>query len=1134
MPSLATNCLIASGARELCIMEGIAVLLILLFAFILIGAIVAYVAMGRTTNLKRKVESYREIIANLSAALTSLTRRISILESVSARPGESKSPPDDIPKSPEAEEAPVTQSLAPTPTTTPSWMQTRPDNVVIHDKSDTHEPEEPQAAEPPEEIVESSVEPEIPEEPQAPQEPAAVEEPQAQAPPRFTPPPPLPKAAIADTEVSSTSTSTSDIKPASHYTDWTDFESAAGKRWLTWGGVIILFLSAAFFLDYAFKVGWIGPGIQVLMAVGVGVAMLALGEYFLHKDMRPLGRGLIGGGIMILYAALFAAYKPNVLYETPVIESQTLTFALMCVVTLVGMALAIRHDAISIAFLAVLGGMLTPVLASKGTDARDVLFSYILLLDLGVLGVAFYKKWRALDILAFVGTVALYGGWYVKFGIGAPVGPPLGWLATFWAVFAIVPVAYHLRYKTPLTIERLMISLMNATFGFAFAYQILVGRPGDLAWAAMVMSASYLTLGVLARLRSEDEKAMFGFISLSMMFLTLFVPLHFALNAITLAWLAEAVVLVYLGFLFDYRPVRVGGFITLLLGVARVVNVNFPVLIWQSDQLAAFANKNFWTMMCAPIAGCLLAIVHQGYRRKATGDDKSIQLICTIGSGLLALVIVSFELDRWFWVRDNMLAAYRQYLSNCALIVLWAVGATGFLAGAKSWMARPLRFTGLLPLGASLALAAFTFVINLDGPHTLAMNPLFGASLLACGVLWAYSLTWSDLQIKTGFTVCAGLVTLAMFSLELDRWFWTLENIPRAYLVYLHHCAISVLWGAGTLAFLAGAKHSSLARPFRITGMFPLAGAALLIGYTFTLNPGFQQMLFIDPRFGAAVFVCAVMWVHSLSWSDSEPKMGFSILTSYATVALICAEVIMWIYRMAPTWEVDPHYTSLWVAAMLLSACAIVYLGAGRIKRASGAYSSGLAPLIIAWLCGLQAYLLYGHDNMLMFLNTRFVAAMMTLLVVLAWAAITQRDRKTFDEPSGTVVPLYTWFTLSLLALLSMEPSGWLYRHTGDPSQATRIAQMSVTIVWGLYASSMLSLGFWRRIMPLRLAALALFGLTAVKLLLVDMANVGTIYRIISFFIMGVLMVAASYLYHKAEKQLKKSQQTSGGDPSSS
>jgi len=793
--------------------------------------------------------------------------------------------------------------------------------------------------------------------------------------------------------------------PTARGTDWTSFESTAAKRCLTLPGVVILFLSAAFFLDHAFKVGWIGPGIQVLLAVITGGILLALGEYFLRQEMRPLGQGLIGGGIMVLYAALFAAYSPNV-YKVPVIESQTLTFALMCIVTIVAMALAIRHDAISISFLAMLGGFLTPLLVSKGTDARDILFSYILLLDLGVLGVAFYKKWRALDILAFVGTIALFGGWYYQFGINAPAGPPLAWLATFWTVFAIVPVAYHVRHKTQLTVERLVMSLLNATYGFGFAYLILADRHDDLAWVAMVMSASYLALGVLARLRRDDAKAMFGFISLSMMFGTLFIPLHFALNGITLAWLAEAVVLVYLGFLFDYRPVRVGGFITLLLGVSRVFYFHFPAIISHGELVEAFANRNFWTMMCAPIAGGLVAIVHQAYRRKATFDDKQIQIICTIGAGLLALVIVSFEMDQWFRGREDMSWAYREYLRNCSLAVLWAVG---------------------------------------------------------------------------------------------------------------------------TLAFLTGTKNKALAGPLRIAALLPLGGAILLIANTFAINPVVEQMrmLFVNPRFGAALFICGVMWAHSLTWPESQPKIACSVLSSYLTAALLCAEVIPWVWRMSPHWGLDQRYTAWWVSTMLLSACAAAYLVFGRLRTVPHAYSTGLPPLVIAWICGLQAYLHYHQDYTMMFLNPRFAAVLITLGVILAWATVTRTDRRTFTVPSVTIVPLYAWFTLSLLALLSMEPAEWLYRNISDPSQAAWTAQMSVTIIWGLYASAMLSIGFWRRVIPLRLAALALFGLTAVKLLLVDMANVSQIYRIISFFVMGTLMIAASYLYHKVEKQLKESDQAS-------
>jgi uncharacterized membrane protein len=85
---------------------------------------------------------------------------------------------------------------------------------------------------------------------------------------------------------------------------------------------------------------------------------------------------------------------------------------------------------------------------------------------------------------------------------------------------------------------------------------------------------------------------------------------------------------------------------------------------------------------------------------------------------------------------------------------------------------------------------------------------------------------------------------------------------------------------------------------------------------------------------------------------------------------------------------------------------------------------------------------------------------------------------------------------------------------------------MSISVVWGIYATAVLVIGFWRRVRSLRLSALGLFGLTALKLVIVDMAKVEEVYRIVSFLVLGILMIGASYLYHRVEKRLSMS---SGG-----
>ena len=63
-------------------------------------------------------------------------------------------------------------------------------------------------------------------------------------------------------------------------------------------------------------------------------------------------------------------------------------------------------------------------------------------------------------------------------------------------------------------------------------------------------------------------------------------------------------------------------------------------------------------------------------------------------------------------------------------------------------------------------------------------------------------------------------------------------------------------------------------------------------------------------------------------------------------------------------------------------------------------------------------------------------------------------------------------------------------------------------------------LGFARNVAMLRRAAIGLFAATVLKVFIRDMANVETPYRILSFLVVGLLLVAASYLYHRFSSRI--------------
>jgi uncharacterized membrane protein len=75
--------------------------------------------------------------------------------------------------------------------------------------------------------------------------------------------------------------------------------------------------------------------------------------------------------------------------------------------------------------------------------------------------------------------------------------------------------------------------------------------------------------------------------------------------------------------------------------------------------------------------------------------------------------------------------------------------------------------------------------------------------------------------------------------------------------------------------------------------------------------------------------------------------------------------------------------------------------------------------------------------------------------------------------------------------------------------------QVGLSMLWTLYAAAALAWGFLRSNAALRYAALALFGLTVIKVFAVDLAAVKTAYRILSFLVLGVVLLLVSLAYQK-------------------
>jgi uncharacterized membrane protein len=87
---------------------------------------------------------------------------------------------------------------------------------------------------------------------------------------------------------------------------------------------------------------------------------------------------------------------------------------------------------------------------------------------------------------------------------------------------------------------------------------------------------------------------------------------------------------------------------------------------------------------------------------------------------------------------------------------------------------------------------------------------------------------------------------------------------------------------------------------------------------------------------------------------------------------------------------------------------------------------------------------------------------------------------------------------------------------TGEVARRLRwLQQVGLSVLWTVYAAAALAVGFVRGLPAVRYAALGLLGITIAKVFLLDLSALDAIYRILSFVVLGVVLLAIAYVYQR-------------------
>ncbi|MDH4227095.1 MAG: DUF2339 domain-containing protein [Deltaproteobacteria bacterium] len=517
-------------------------------------------------------------------------------------------------------------------------------------------------------------------------------------------------------------------------------EINVGQKLLLIAGIVTMVFGIGFFLKYSFDQGWIGPAGRVALAYLWGAAFLALGNTLDKRGYNTYGRCLVGGSIAVLYFATYAGFQIYHLFP------QTAAFFLMLITTAFAALLALKYNTQWLAILTTIGGFFTPILLSTGVDNQNILMTYMLILNVGVLVMASVKNWRSLFVLAFVFTYLLYLGWYSEFYSAEKFWPSIIFLNLFFIIYAVIPYLHLYRTNSETDIDEIstyntvLILFFNSLITGIFSFIMIKGRYSYEWMSVLTISyaALFTMLAAITMARRPKLKWPAAFlIAKAMLFIILTVPCLFSKHIITVLWAAQAAVLCWLGSRTMKKQFLVWAYIVLLLAIVKFFFYDYFQVFHLSLFSLYFTESYAYLLPERLFTALFIPVILFWFSRRA----KTRALEIFNGNSLpdSAILMVFFWITLFITLNIETAAFFHEYLPGArfaAISVLWSVFATILMLLGFRYRSSGLRNCSLLLFLITIIKVFFVDIAKLSTPYRIVSFIILGLVLIGVSYLY--------------------------------------------------------------------------------------------------------------------------------------------------------------------------------------------------------------------------------------------------------------------------------------------------------------------------------------------------------------------------------------------------------------
>jgi len=345
--------------------------------------------------------------------------------------------------------------------------------------------------------------------------------------------------------VAKTPTKTSATQSKPRVKSKSSLEKFIGENLINKIGIVITIIGVAIGAKYSIENNLISPPTRMILGYLTGIGLLGFGIK-LKAKYKNYSAVLVSGAMAIMYFITFASHS---FYD---LIPQTVAFIMMVLFTVFTVIAALNYNKQIIAIIGLVGAYAVPFFLSDGSGKVGVLFSYMAILNIGILAIAFKKYWKPLYYIAFSLSWIIFLTLAVTtYSSKENFGLFMVFLTIFFLIFYITFIAYKLIKKEKFGVIDILLLVCNTFIFYGIGYVFIDSQENGETYLGLFTLGNaiihFIVSVLFYRRKLADKNLFYLIVGLVLVFITIAVPVQLDGNWVTLAWAGLTALLFWIG-----------------------------------------------------------------------------------------------------------------------------------------------------------------------------------------------------------------------------------------------------------------------------------------------------------------------------------------------------------------------------------------------------------------------------------------------------------------------------------------------------------------------------------------------------------------------------------------------------------